>query len=178
MTVADLKQHLTDLAKLLDAAGGRQVAKDFALMAEGLTPFAGQSLAEFTRLLALAHEYRTTGKLTPPPKAARAAKLAKAKTDPAAVAAALRALYDRAGDPALPLEQINAELGQLAGLTKPGLLIVAERMELAGLKAKKVDDIKAAIRQKVLDRRSSAQRGQLMEAPPAAGPHSPDAAGP
>jgi len=165
VTVADLKQHLADLARFLEASGGAKVAKDLATAADGLTPFAGQSLAEFARLLALAHEYHTTGKLTPPPKPPRAAKPTKAKVDPAEAAAAVRQLYDRAGDLALTMEQIDADLGRLSGLNKNGLLAVCERMGLAGMKAKEVDAIRAAVRQKILDRRSAAQREQMIHSP-------------
>jgi hypothetical protein len=59
------------------------------------------------------------------------------------------------------MQQIETELQTLAGLTKEGLLHVAERMELAGMKARKVTDIRAAIRQKIYDRRSSAQRERM-----------------
>lgn len=166
MTVADLKQHLSDLAKFLDATGGTRVAKDLAAAADGLAPFADRTIADFAKLLALAHEYHTTGKLTPPPKAPRAAKAPKVKADPAEVAAAVRGIYDRAGDLSLTMDEIDASLAPLAGLTKPGLLVVCDRMELAGMKAKKVDDIRAAMRQKILDRRSSAQREQMIHGPP------------
>jgi hypothetical protein len=164
MIVHDLRQHLADLSKLVDSAGGKAAAKDLASAADALAPFGAQSIAEFGRFLGMAHEYHTTGKLTAPAKPARASR-AKAKADPAEVATTIRGLYDRSGDLSLAMEQIDAELAPLAGLTKPGLLVVAERMELAGMKAKKVNEIRAAIRQKILDRRSSAQREQMTAQP-------------
>ncbi len=96
-----------------------------------------------------------------PPRATRAAAR-PGKVDPVDVASAIRQLYDRSGDLSLTLPKIEAELSSLAGLTKTGLLVVCERMELAGMKGKKVDAIRAALRQKVLDRRSSAQREQMI----------------
>ncbi len=128
-------------------------------------PHSAQSIAEFGRFLAKAHEYHTTGTLAGPAKRTRAST-AKAKADPSEVAANVRNLYDRSGDLSLSMEQIEVDLAPLAGLTKPGLLVVAERMELAGLKPKKVDEIRGAIRQKILDRRSSAQREQMTAGTP------------
>jgi hypothetical protein len=132
-----------------------------------------RTVADFAKLLALAHEYHTTGKLTPPAKAPRAARTAKIKADPAAVATSVRQLYDRAGDLSLTMDEIESALAPLAGLTKPGLLAVCDRMELAGMKARKVDDIRAAVRQKIVDRRSSAQREQMIHGPPEGGETAP-----
>jgi hypothetical protein len=166
MTIADLKQHLSDLAKLLESSGGKQVAKDIALMAEGLAPFAGQSPAEFAQFLARAHEYHTTGQLTAPAKAPRAAKPRQPKADQNEVATAVRQVYEQASDLSLPMERIESELARLSGLTKDGLLTVCERMELFGLKSKKKEEIAGAIRQKILDRRSAAQRAAMIQNPP------------
>lgn len=162
MIVHDLKQHLHDLSKLLESSGAKSAAKDLGVAAEALAPFGAQSITEFGRFLAKAHEYHTTGTLSAP---ARRPRTSKAKADPNEVAASIRNLYDRSGDLSLTKEQIDADLAPLTGLTKPGLLVVAERMELAGLKAKKVDEIRGAIRQKILDRRSSAQREQMTAQP-------------
>jgi hypothetical protein len=166
VTVANLKQHLNDLARFLEATGGNKVAKDLAAAADGLAPFADKSVADFSKLLALAHEYHTTGKLSPPPKATRAPRATKVKLDAAEVAADIRSLYDRAGNLSDTMEQIDAEVARLTGLQKAGLLVVCERMEMAGMKNKKLDDVRAAIRQKILDRRSSAQREQMIDGPP------------
>jgi len=167
VNVADLRQHLDDLAKLLDASGGKSVAKDFAAIAEGLAPFSTQPLAEFSRFLVQAHEYHTTGTLAAAGKPARKAapRAAKVKVDPAEIAAAVRALYDRANDLSLTMEHIDAELAKMSGLSKDGLLEVCGAMELVGLKSKKVDEIRASIRQKVLDRRGAAQRVGMIEEP-------------
>src|SRR5258708_1289776 len=110
MTVADLKQHLADLSRLLDSSGAKSVAKDLAAAADGLRPFAGQSIGEFVRFLAAAHEYHTTGKLTAPAKPTRAPRTAKAKADPTEIAANIRVLYDRSGDLSLTMQQIESEL--------------------------------------------------------------------
>ena len=174
MTIADLKQHLVDLAKLLDSSGGKQVAKDVSAMAEALSPFGAQSPADFARYLALANEYHTTGKLSAPPKAPR--KASKPKADPAEVAAAVRNLYDRSGDLAVTMEQIETELARLGELKKDGLLEVCDAMELAGMRAKTVGVIRDAIRQKILDRRSSSQRDQMIQTPPPGDVSSPGAA--
>jgi hypothetical protein len=167
MNVGDLRQHLADLAQLLESAGGKSAAKDLAALSEALAPFAGQSPTEFTRFLALAHEYHSTGKLSAPPKPPRAPRATNAKGDPSAVAVAVRALYDRAGDASLPMDQIESGLAGVSGLSKDGLLNVCQAMELAGMKSRKVDEIRGAIRQKVLDRRAAAQRATMIEGGPA-----------
>jgi len=170
MNVGDLKQHLSDLAKLLDAAQGKQVAKELNLIAGGLTPFASKSLADFVQFLALAHEYHTTGKLSAPAKQAKtkAPKVAKTKPNPDEVAIAIRQLYDRSGDLSLSKEQIESGLAPLAELNGKGLLKVADVMEIFGMKSKKVGEVQAAIRQKVLDRRTAAQREDMIRNPPSA----------
>jgi hypothetical protein len=75
-------------------------------------------------------------------------------------------VYEQASDLSLPLERIEAELAHLDVLAKDGLLTVCARMELFGMKNKKKDDIIAAIRQKILDRRSAAQRAAMIQNPP------------
>lgn len=74
----------------------------------------------------------------------------------------IRSLYDRSGDTSVPMAEIEQTLKPLDGMDKPGLLRVAQAMELAGMKAKSREAIAQAIKQKVLDRRSSAQRERMI----------------
>ena len=166
MIVADLKQHLADLAKLLDATGGKTVAKDLASIADGLTPFASQSLPEFSKFLALAHEYQTTGKLSAPATAPRAASKSAANApNVEEIAQRLRSLYDRAGNLSITMLQIETDLGQLKGLKKDGLVRICDVLELMGMAKKTIPIITGAIRQKILDRRSAAQRAEMIQNP-------------
>lgn len=168
MNVADISQHLADLARVIDKSGGKTVARDLHAIAEGLTPFAEQTLTAFSLFLAKAHEYHTTGTLTAASKPARktSPRAPRVKADPMEIAAAVRTLYDRANDLSLTTEFIDSELNRMNGLTKDGLLKVCDAMELVGMKSKKVPDIQAAIRQKVIDRRGTAQRAAMLDEPP------------
>lgn len=163
MTVADLKQHLADLARLLESTGGKTVARDLVAIAEGLTPFAAQALPEFSKFLALAHEYHTTGKLSAPPKAARAGKSAAPNVEE--TVQRVRRLYERAGDLTMTMLEIETQLGSLKGLKKDALVRVAEALDLVGTGKKTIPLITAAIRQRILDRRSAAQRATLIDNP-------------
>lgn len=162
MNVADLRQHLLDLSKLLDVSGGKTAAKDLTGLAEALAPFTTQTPAEFTQFLARAHEYHTTGKLEAPVRASRASKAAASKADPGEVVTLIRSLYDRAGDLTLTISQIETDLAHLKKLKKEGLLQVCSALELEGMAKKTVAVIIGAIRQKILDRRSAAQRAQMI----------------
>jgi hypothetical protein len=164
MNVAHLRQHLDELARLLDLAdGGKKVVGDLRAITEGLAPFDGQTLPQFAGFLARAHGYDTTGKLTAPAKPARAPRAAKPKADPAELARLIRELYDRSGDRSLPMEEIEAGLQPLAGLPKAGLTTVCQALEIRPVSKWKLDDYRAAIRQRVLDRRSAAQRAAMIE---------------
>lgn len=164
MNVADVQQHFVSLARLIESSGGK-AAKELVQVADCLAPFGSQSLPDFTRFLALAHEYHTTGTLAAAAKPARQPRATKTKADPAEVAAAVRAIYDRAADLSLSMDQIETELAKMNGLQKAGLLVVCEAMELGGLKNKKVDEIRAAIGQKIKDRRGAAQRADMIQNP-------------
>jgi hypothetical protein len=72
-------------------------------------------------------------------------------------------------DPAVTGEQIDALVGRLGGLTKDGLVTVADAIDLKGMKAKKKDDILGAMRQRFHARKGATQRAGLIDRPAAAG---------
>jgi hypothetical protein len=47
MNVANLRQHLIDLGKVLESSGAKQAAKDLATVGGALAPFGELSLGEF-----------------------------------------------------------------------------------------------------------------------------------
>src|SRR5262249_53211581 len=76
----------------------------------------------------------------------------------------IRQLYDRAGtDLSIPYAQVEKTLAERDDRGKAELVPLAEEMELKGMKNKPSAHIRQAIKQKVLDRRSAAQRDQMIE---------------
>jgi hypothetical protein len=171
MKVADLQQHLADLARLLEASGARPVAADLAAIREGLAPFRDLPLKGFADFLVRAEAYsRGEVPITPAPGGRRAAPSRPAKSKaPAGDADALgretHDLYERAADPAVTPEQIDALAARLGALSKDGLAAVAERIGLKGMKAKSKGAIQEAIRQRIIARKGASQRAGLIERP-------------
>jgi hypothetical protein len=172
VNVADLQQHLTDLGRLLSASKASQVAKELSAIAEGLRPFREMTLPAFAKFLGQAHEYAAGGILpTGQNKGSRSGgakqtkvgqpggtRQPKAAVDPQQVAERIRQVYDTAGDLSRPAEEVEEALRQLHELKRPGLIQAAEAIGLKVLKSDKVDAIRESIRQRVLERRGSAQR--------------------
>jgi hypothetical protein len=164
MNVGDLQRYLALQADFLRAAKAGKVVQDLQLVADRLAPFAGHSLEVFFAFLEKAHTYDTTKMLAVTPhKAGRSKAPPKPKLDPTAAARQARDLYDRAvhlpeADFTRELDQLNA----LASLTKNDLLKIAESLELFGLKNRKKDEIFDQIRDKIVKRRGSAQRAEMV----------------
>jgi hypothetical protein len=166
--VADLQQHLVDLAKLLDASGAKGVATDLNAIQTGLTPFRDVPLRTFADFLVRAEAYSRDPVPIVPPKTRqpRASTSRKAKADPAEVVERLRQLYERSGDPSVSTEELDQGLRLLGDLTKDGLLQVADALEIKGLSKKKVPEIREAVRQKVFNRRGASQRASMVDQQP------------
>jgi SPP1 gp7 family putative phage head morphogenesis protein len=77
-----------------------------------------------------------------------------------------RALYDRSSDTSIPYAEITGHIEELGKLKKAALLLIAERMELYGMKQKTGPEIARAVGQKILDRRNAAQRAAMIRNPP------------
>jgi hypothetical protein len=171
MKVADLQQHLADLGRMLEAAGAKSVATDLAAIQKGLSPFRELPLKGFADFLVRAEAYRAGGEVPPvAPKSGGKGKGAAAKAaakpalpDAAALAQEVRSLYDRAADPAVTAEQIDALGGRLAGLTKDGLVAVAEAIDMRGMKSKKKDEILAAIQNRIRTRKGATQKVGMID---------------
>jgi hypothetical protein len=168
LTVADLQQHLSELSRFLKTAGAQSVGKELAAVAEGLTPFRQHKLTDFLRFLGQAHQYATTGILpviTGKGKGPKVKPSAAQKPLAQEVAQQVRELYDQAANPALDPTRIEVGLEPLAHLTRAGLLLVAQAVELTIPSKAKVDDIRHRIRQKIVDRRGAAQRAGMTTLP-------------
>lgn len=82
---------------------------------------------------------------------------------PADLGKRIRALYDRSGDVSIPMSEIESTMAPLRQIGKSQLLLVARDMELVGMERKSATQISQAIKQKVLDRRSGAQRSKMIQ---------------
>jgi hypothetical protein len=169
MSVADLQQYLADLARLLEAGGARGVAADLAAIRDGLAPFRGLTLRKFAEFLVRAEAF-SRGEVPPATLrrgrgGAKTAGSKKATADPAALGREVQGLFERAADPAVTAEQIEAAVGRLGGLTKDVLVAVAEAIGLQGMRSKKKDDIQAAIRHRLLARKGTSVRTGLIDRP-------------
>lgn len=161
MKVADLQKYLRALAEAVSAAKGL-TAKDLADVANQLGPFANLSVADFAQFLQLAWEYKTTGKIAEPQysKGGRGgvvSKAAKGSMSPADAVGRVKALYDRATDPAMTREYVECEVRTLASLTKAQLDSVAAGSGFAQ-KFKKKDDVLRALVGYVLGRKGAVER--------------------
>lgn len=170
MKVADLQRHLADLARFLEASGGKSVAGDLIAISEGLTPFATEDLRTFASFLGRADAYCKGGEvpIALPKGRKPAASKASAKASPAdvsLVAQETQRLYARASDPSLDGEAISATMRKVRGLSKSGMLTVAETIGLAGLGKKKAEDVARAIEQRIQARRGTSQRVGLIDRP-------------
>jgi hypothetical protein len=181
VNVGDVQTFLRNLGTLLAAHQAKKPAADFDAFCDGLDPFRDQPLSVFAELLRAADEYRRTGILpTPPAKAARTRKPAagkpvlKRKDDVAAVeqaAATLQALFDRATDPTLTHEAIEAEVNRLdREFDAEGLKAVARKFGIsAGLTNKGA--VKAKILGRICERKGRHERGEAIgDVARAAGP--------
>jgi hypothetical protein len=166
--VADLQQHLADLARLLEASGAKAVAGDLAAIGKGLAPFRELPLKSFAAFLTKAEAY-SGGEvpLARPAGQRSAAKRAAKAPGPGAEAMAneARELYERAADPAVTLEEIDRLASRLGSLSKDGLAAVAEGIGLKGIRAKTKGFIQEAIRSRITARKGTAQRVGLLDRP-------------
>src|SRR5579862_8863191 len=159
MNVADLRQHLADLGKVLESAGAKKVADDLGAVSAGLAPFHNLTLKEFAAFLAKAEAF-SRGEPAPKPakRPASRGKTGDVSPDIDVLCRDFRSLYDRAADPSVTEEVIVATMGRLDGLSKSSLFAVALALELNLPKSKSIPQIVAAIHQRIVARKGSKQR--------------------
>jgi hypothetical protein len=176
VNVGDLQQFLRSLGTLLAANQGKAPAKEFDAFCDGLAPFRDQGVAAFAQFLRDAEEYKRTGAVPASRKAAarkpRAVKPAapkrqplKKKDDVQAVeeaAAVLQGLYDRATDPALTHEAIEAEVDRIdREFDGEGLKAVARKFGItSGLTSKGA--AKAKVLARIAERKGRHERGEVI----------------
>lgn len=163
MKVADLQQHLADLARLLESAGARSVASELVLVQEALKPFGNQSLKSFAEFLPKAYQYAETGIVPGPAPTGKNARAASSKTkavpgDVQRTAEELKLLYDRSSSPQVSFEMIESFVQTLEPLTKPHLVLCAEAIGLVGMNSKTKPQILDTIRRRLTDRKGAALR--------------------
>lgn len=161
MKVSDLQDLLTHVGHLLESAGGRGAA-ELAEFRESLQPFRDFTAKEFSKqLVKLANPDQ------PKPKAGgRKGKAGAVDLD--ALQRQVQHLYASAPDQSTTIEQIDEAMQRLEPLTKDALVMVAESIGLVGMKnLKKKADIVSAIRQRIVARKGTAQRANLLDRVPA-----------
>lgn len=171
MTIGDVQTCLRSLAGLLAAHQGKKPAADFDAFCEGLDPFREQPIGMFAQFLRDAAEYRRTGIVPAPTKAGRAAKVSRAKSalkkkdDLPAIeeaAATLQQLFDRATDPSVTHEAIEAAVGQIErAFDAEGLKAVARQFGVtSGLSTKSATSAK--ILSRIAERKGRHERGEVI----------------
>jgi hypothetical protein len=167
MTVADLQQHLADLARLMESASARAVAGDLAAIRDALTPFRDSTLKAFAGFLGRAEAWSRGDVPITPARGGRGGARPAVKADADGIVREIRALYDQAGSQAVSVEQIETAVTRLTSLSKGALVAVAEGIEMKGMKSKSKDAILTAVRQRLLAVKGSAQRAGLIDRPSA-----------
>lgn len=173
MNIADVQSFLRHLGTLLAAHQGKKPAADFEAFCDGLEPFREQALATFAQFLRDAAEYQRTGilpvqpaKKARKPSAPSAAKpLLKKKDDIKAIeeaVAMLQGLFDRATDPTLSHEAIEAEIGRIEReFDGEGLKAVARKFGVSsGLSSKGAT--KSKILGRIAERKGRHERGEVI----------------
>ncbi|MGH7223615.1 MAG: hypothetical protein ACRELF_10330, partial [Gemmataceae bacterium] len=134
---------------------------------ESLTPFSDHPLKRLTDLLvqadAAAQGEPSLGRGGGSKGARKGGSRKKDKPDPATMASEVRALYERAADPAVTEADVNALMARLEPMGKDGLLSVAAAIELKVAKSKNMDYIIGEIRKRILARKSASQRSSIID---------------
>jgi hypothetical protein len=172
MNVADLRQHLADLSKLLASSAAKGVASDLTAISDGLAPFRELPLKEFAAFLVRAEAFsRGEVPITPVKKPRSGASGSSTKMqaadspDVAALVLEVSDLYGRAADPSVTHDAIDSFVKRLSQLNKTGVQAVAQAIELKVPKSKSAKDIISAIHQRIVARKGSTQRAGLLDGP-------------
>lgn len=157
MKVAELQSFLANLAGPVEASGGKSCATDLRRAAEGLTPFAGLTVAQFADFLAIAETYARTG-VVPTTGARKAKGPAVDREKVAAAAQELLTLYEQALDAELSYAQIAGVVKRIGGrLNKDETLETAKEVGIThALKTKK--QALEELQRKIVQRKESLER--------------------
>jgi hypothetical protein len=169
VNIGDVQIFLRSLGTLLAAHQGKKPAADFDAFCDALDPFRDQTLAAFAPFLVAAAEFQRTGivpaKPSRPRKPATPKAALKRKDDVQAIeeaAASLQGLFDRATDPTLSHEAIEAEVARIErAFDMEGLKAVARRFGLtSGLTTKA--NVKSRILARIAERKARHERGEVI----------------
>lgn len=161
MKVADLQRFLADLTPLVRSAGASEkVATELARAVQCFEPFKEKTLAGFNDFLGRADEFDRTGKLSAPAKTgkARTAKAPALTLDEAA--RLFTDLHQRATDPALTYDEIDAKMKLLEKLTIAQLLEVAGKVNVT-VPRKGKKEILAELTRRIKELKVSHERTQF-----------------
>jgi hypothetical protein len=159
VNVDELQLHLSNLAHLLENAGAGKTANALTGLRQRLQPYRDRKLTDLLALLDQAEEIVRTG--TPPPRKGAGGKK---KADPQALEAAgnrIVELYQRAKDPDVTRDHIEAAFAELERLdpTLTKLKELAKRLDITRT-LKKADAI-GVMKQAVLERKGAFQRVEV-----------------
>lgn len=164
MTVAQLQQVITDLARLLESAGLTRTAfTEVTTFTEKLDKFRDLKLSTFADLL---DRLSLDGAVTAKTGGSTGRKSGSGPAvDVDAVVAEAGRLYDHASDPGIPGEQFHALVDQLDRMGKADLQRVAERIGMKVPKSITVPKLKDAVYGRIEGRRGASIRRQLLDRP-------------
>lgn len=158
MKVSNLQQLLTELSRLLAAAGAAKQDKELAEFVRDLQPFAGETLAAFVKLAEKGKD--------PPKPPARTPKAPKATAQE--LSDDVYAVYDRPTGERATLEAVESLCDRLTALPKADLVGIADRIALFGANKHTKPKIIDSIRHQLRERIGTAARREMMDRPSAA----------
>ena len=162
MTINDLRETLIQLLGLLRATDAKAATiRDLNEFAEQTRGFGELSLAKFVKLA----EAGRTPPTPKPPDSGRRTNGAVGTPDVAELNAAVKTLYEQAADHNVSEEQMCVACDALASLKKGQLVETAATVGLRGMGAKTKEVIIKSIRDRLLDRKRSAIRKEMIHRP-------------
>jgi hypothetical protein len=166
MKVAELQTFLRQIVPFTRAAGaGAKVSEDLDRVGACLEPFKEQTVGEFADFLRMADEYVRNGTL---PASAKTLRRRSSNGEPQAeklsvesAAQSFMALYERAADPSLDDEIIDAEISKFYDLSIPQLKSLSEELnQPLPTNLRKKPEIIAAFKRAVKEHRESPGRAR------------------
>jgi hypothetical protein len=149
------------LVKLLEASDAKaSTTRGLSEFVELTGGFDNESLKAFVKLAEVGRN---------PPTAVPKTKGKTKVGDPEAIAAEVKDLYERAAEPAVTEERMREACDKLGGLSKDGLVRLADAIGLFGMKSKKKDGIVLEITNRLLDRKGAVIRKELINRPQSGG---------
>lgn len=162
MKVAELQHSLGHIVAFAKSAGASdKVTAELDRALQCFDPFKEKTLTEFSDFLRRADEFDRTGALQPPARKAAKPRTPKAAALTADAAAQIfTSLHDRATDPTLTYEEIDAALAPLDKLKIPQLLEVAAKVNVT-VPSKPKKEIVRELTSRIKELKASHERTQF-----------------